>query len=334
MESEPACMNPVAAIAEDGPSLLAKLAFLAVSLFCLTPYASPGIALALGLVLALVLGNPYPRLVKKTSKPLLQISVVLLGFGMNLNAIATAARHGFFLALATILLTFFLGAALRRLLHLQRSTATLLSAGTAICGGSAIAAVALAIGAAEAEISVAMGTVFLLNAVALYLFPVLGHALGLSQVQFGTWSGIAIHDVSSVVGAASAYGAEALQTATAVKLSRTLWIIPVALIAGMTLRPARAPSEKAAQARVTIPWFIGLFVLASVASTYLAFFHQVAPMLQLAAKTSMTLTLFLIGVSLSRVSLKAVGVRPILQGLALWLVISVVSLLALLWLGT
>ena len=215
-----------------GPSRVAKLAFLAATLFCLTSYASPGIALAAGLGLGLTLGNPSPGLIKKASKPLLQISVVLLGFGMNLQAIFAAARHGFVLALATIALTFLLGAGLRRLLRLDRSTATLVSAGTAICGGSAIAATALSIGAAEAEISVALGTVFLLNAVALYLFPVLGHAMDLSQVQFGVWSGIAIHDVSSVVGPASSYGQEALQTATAVKLSRMLWIIPVALIAG------------------------------------------------------------------------------------------------------
>ena len=316
-----------------GPSLVAKLAFLAVALFCLTPYGSPGIALAAGLALALTLGNPFPLSIKRVSKPLLQISVVLLGFGMNLHAMFAAARHGFLLALATIALTFLLGAGLRRVLHLERSTATLVSAGTAICGGSAIAAIAVSIGAVEAEISVAMGTVFLLNAVALYVFPVLGHAMALSQGQFGAWSGIAIHDVSSVVGAASAYGQEALQTATAVKLSRTLWIIPVALIAGLTQRGSITPSAKTPAAKVPVPWFIGLFVLASVASTFLAPVHEVAPLLQTAAKTGMTLTLLLIGTSLSRASLKAVGIRPILQGLALWLVISSVSLIALRWLG-
>ena len=168
-----------------GPSLWGKLAFLAAALFCLTSYASPGIALAAGLAVALTLGNPFPMLIKKASRPLLQTSVVLLGFGMNLHAMFTAARQGFLLALATIALTFLLGAGLRRLLRLNRSTATLVSAGTAICGGSAIAATALSIGAAEAEISVAMGTVFMFNAVALYLFPMLGHAMGLSQVELG-----------------------------------------------------------------------------------------------------------------------------------------------------
>ena len=284
----------------SGPSLLARMAFLGAALFCLTSYASPGIALAAGLALALTLGNPGPLLIKKATKPLLQISVVLLGFGMNLHAMFAAARHGFLLALATIALTFLLGAGLRRLLRLDRSTATLVSAGTAICGGSAIAATALSIGAAEAEISVAMGTVFLLNAVALYLFPLLGHAMDLSQTQFGVWSGIAIHDVSSVVGAASSYGQEALQTATAVKLSRTLWIIPVALIAGLSQGRPTAASSQAPTTKVSIPWFIGLFVLASVASTFLAPVHAVAPHLQTAAKTGMTLTLLLIGASLSR----------------------------------
>jgi len=278
------------------------------------------------LAIALVLGNPFPRFLKKVTKPLLQASVVLLGFGMDLHAILAAARQGFALAAATIAMTFLLGAALRRLLDLQRSTATLLSAGTAICGGSAIAAVALAIGAAEAEISVAMGTVFLLNALALYLFPVLGHALGLTQVQFGTWAGIAIHDVSSVVGAAATYGEQALQIATAVKLSRTLWIIPVAFVAGLWAR--RGSGAKRPRGAVSIPWFIALFLLASVAGTFAAPVHAISPFLVGAAKVGMALTLLAIGAGLSRASLAAVGVRPVALGVVLWMVISVVSLVA------
>jgi hypothetical protein len=211
------------------PSAGSKALLALAVLFALTPFASPGIALAAGLALALTVGNPWPAMARKVNRPLLQGSVVLLGFGTNVVAVLVAARHGLLIAAVTIAGTFLLGAALRRLLAIQPKTATLLSAGTAICGGSAIAAVALATSAAEAEISVALGTVFLLNAVALFLFPPLGHLLGLSQVQFGTWAGIAIHDVSSVVAAASAYGPEALQTATVVKLSRTLWIIPVAI---------------------------------------------------------------------------------------------------------
>jgi uncharacterized integral membrane protein (TIGR00698 family) len=299
---------------------------IAAGLFCLTRYGSPGAALAIGVLLALTVGNPWPAAVKRITRPLLQVSVVLLGFSMNVFAVLGAARRGFLLAAATIALTFALGAWLRHVLQLKRSTATLLSAGTAICGGSAIAAVGLAITAPEVEMSVAMGTVFVLNAVALYLFPVLGHALGLSQVQFGTWSGIAIHDVSSVVGAASSYGSVALQTATAVKLSRTLWIVPVAVAARFV---SRQPRATAAARPVAIPWFIALFLLASVASTFLGPVHVVAPELQLVARTGMTLTLLCIGIGLSRSSLRSVGIRPVLHGLVLWIAISVGSLATL-----
>jgi uncharacterized integral membrane protein (TIGR00698 family) len=312
---------------------MAPSAFVAVGLFCLTPFASPGLALGLGIGLALSVGNPWPTPIKRSTKGLLQVSVVLLGFGTDLSAVLASARQGFLLAAATILLTFVLGALMRRALRLTRSTATLLSAGTAICGGSAIAAVGLVIGAGEAEISVALGTVFLLNAVALYLFPLLGHWLGLTQVQFGTWSGIAIHDLSSVVGAASAYGQVALQTATAVKLSRTLWIMPVALIAGLSVPRNLTGHEGAPPRRASVPWFVGLFLLASLASTFFPAVHRAAPMLQGAARTGMTLTLLLIGSGLSAASLRRVGVRPFLHGLTLWLVISVVSLGALRWLG-
>jgi uncharacterized membrane protein YadS len=174
-----------------------------------------------------------------------------------------------------------------------------------------------------------MGTVFLLNAVALYVFPILGHALALTPVQFGTWAGIAIHDVSSVVGAAATYGPQALQTAMAVKLARTLWIVPVALIAGLTLRPAKDQPTPARSRKIHIPWFIGLFLAASMASTFLAPVHHVAPFLQLAARTGMTLTLLLIGSTLSRASLRSVGFKPVLHGVLLWLVIGVVALVAL-----
>lgn len=215
--TEPAGQRPADSDAAESGPWIAPYAFVTAGLFCLTPYATPGLALGLGIGLALSVGNPWPKPIKRSTRVVLQVSVVLLGFGMDLSAVLAAARQGFLLAAATILLTFVLGALLRRALRLKRSTTILLSAGTAICGGSAIAAVALAIDAAEAEVSVALGTVFTLNAVALYLFPPLGHWLGLSQIQFGTWSGIAIHDLSSVVGAASAYGQVALQTATAVK---------------------------------------------------------------------------------------------------------------------
>jgi uncharacterized integral membrane protein (TIGR00698 family) len=319
MASAPAC-------SETRLAGLAPYALVALGLFCLTPYATPGLALGLGIGLALSLGNPWPKQIRRSTKGLLQSSVVLLGFGMDLSSVFAAARSGFLLAAGTILLTFTLGAFLRRALRLRRSTATLLSAGTAICGGSAIAAVGLAITAAEAEISVALGTVFMLNAVALYLFPLLGHWLGLSQVQFGTWSGIAIHDLSSVVGAASAYGQVALQTATAVKLSRTLWIMPVALLAGLAIPRSARGNEKTAIRKVSVPWFVGLFLLASLASTFLPVVHRAAPILQGAARGGMKIALLWIGCGLSAASLRGVGIRPLIHGLSLWLVISIVSL--------
>ncbi len=315
------------------PKLTPRLLFIAAIIFCLTPYASAGIALAIGLGIALLMGNPFPELTQKAGKPLLQGSVVLLGFGMNLQLMLASAREGFLIAMLTITLTFALGALLGKWLKMRRTTSTLVSGGTAICGGSAIAAISLSIGAAQAEISVAMGTVFLLNAAALYLFPMLGHAMHLSQHQFGTWAGIAIHDVSSVVGAASAYGQEALETATAVKLSRTLWIIPVSVIAGwwMNWRKATGETEQTNETKVTIPWFIGGFVLASLAGTFVTPIHALAPTLTHLAQVGMALTLLLIGASLSREALKSVGLAPIIQGLALWITISGVSLLALRW---
>ena len=237
-------------MAPEHVQVLAKALVGVAVLVALSPFATPGFALAVGLVLALTTGNPWPGQARAISKPLLQGSVVFLGFGTNLVAVLGAARQGLAIAAVTIGLTFLLGAALRRLLQVKPMTATLLSAGTAICGGSAIAAVAAATAAAEAEIAVALGTVFMMNAVALFVFPPLGHLLGLTQAQFGTWAGIAIHDVSSVVAAASVYGPEALQTATVVKLSRTLWIIPVALAARyVMLRGTRAGGRRRDEGR-------------------------------------------------------------------------------------
>jgi uncharacterized integral membrane protein (TIGR00698 family) len=320
-------------MAPEQTSLLAKALVALAVLVALSSFATPGFALAVGLTLALTTGNPWPAQARRIGKPLLQGSVVLLGFGTNLLAVLGAARQGLLIAAATIALTFLLGAALRRVLRIQPVTATLLAAGTAICGGSAIAAVAAATAAAEAEIAVALGTVFMLNAVALFVFPPIGHLLGLTQVQFGTWAGIAIHDVSSVVAAASVYGPEALQTATVVKLSRTLWIIPVALAARYVMQRGEPVAETAdgqrpAKRVITIPWFIGLFVVASLAGTFIPGVHAVAPSLVHLAKTGMTLTLLLVGLTLSRSSLRAVGVRPVVHGFGLWLAISVMALLA------
>lgn len=329
----------------------ARIAVFALgAIFCATPWASPSIALALGMVLALSLENPMPHVSSKGSKYLLQASVVLLGFSMNLGVVLAVGTNGLLFAAATITFTFILGYLLAVGLKIGRKTSTLISAGTAICGGSAVAAVGSSIDADHSQMTVAMGTVFLLNAVALYVFPVIGHALGMSQSEFGIWAGVAIHDVSSVVGAASNYGLEALQTATAVKLSRALWILPVALAATLAFQLPRlrgaenskfgfgvekskkAGSDQSAGKRrkVQIPWFIGLFLLASVARSLIPQVAAIAPTLSDLAKVGLTVTLFLIGANLSRQTLKAVGIKPLIQGVILWLAISSASLFIIL----
>ena len=295
--------------------------------FCFTPWSSPGIALALGLVFALSMDNPYRERGGRYVRLLLQTSVVLLGFGMDLASVFWVGLHGLVFAAVTIFATFTLGYWLARLFDINRKTSLLISAGTAICGGSAIAAVGTAVDAERSEMSVAMGTVFLLNAVALYLFPVLGHLLGLSQGQFGTWAGVAIHDVSSVVGAGTAYGEDALRTATVVKLSRVLWIVPVTLTAAFLFRGKGG--DKTGK-RLPLPWFIVGFLLASLAGRVLPELKQWTPLLSYLAKSGFAATLFCIGASLSVGAIKSVGYKPLLQGVILWLFISSVSLLAVL----
>jgi uncharacterized integral membrane protein (TIGR00698 family) len=305
--------------------------FIAVAAFCLTPWVSPPLALAFGAILALTHENPFAHLGKKVSGKLLQVCVVLLGFGMDLPVVLRTGLQGAGLAAATIATTLGLGWILGKRLGIDRKVSALISAGTAICGGSAIAAVGSVIGVGESEISVAMGTVFVLNAAALYAFPVVGHMLGLTQVQFGTWAGIAIHDISSVVGASAHYGLGALQTATAIKLSRALWIIPVSLGAAAFLGARKTHRQTATQLKPTlqVPWFIGFFLLASVARSFVPGMAGIAPALGHAATTGLTLTLFLIGAGLSAKTLRTVGWRPFLQGVLLWLFISVVSLAAI-----
>ena len=296
--------------------MIRKATFVALLLFCLTPWCSPPIALALGLALALTVGSPF-----KTSKPtklLLQASVVGLGFGMNLGTVLEAGRTGIVFTLATIAGTLILGYIIGRALRISSGTTHLISSGTAICGGSAIAAVAPVVGASDEEISVSLGTVFILNSIALFIFPAIGTALHLTQTQFGVWSAIAIHDTSSVVGAAAAYGAEALQVATTVKLTRALWIVPLALATAFAFRRRSA--------KIAIPWFILFFVLASVARTYVPAPDVVWDLLVRAARIGLTVTLFLIGSALSRRSLATVGVRPLILGILLWIVISTVAL--------
>lgn len=296
--------------------------FAALLIFCVTPWASPPIALALGLALALTLGHPFASRNSKATKLLLQTSVVLLGFGMNLQKVVEAGRTGFVFTVVTIVGTLLLGFLLGRAMKISRTTSHLISSGTAICGGSAIAAVGPVVNATDEEMSVALGTVFILNSIALFIFPMIGHHLGMTQPQFGVWAAIAIHDTSSVVGAAAKYGAEALQIATTVKLTRALWIVPVTL--------ATAFFFKRKSAKVTIPWFILYFVIASVLRTYVAAPGEVWSTLTTIAKIGLTITLFLIGAGLSRKSIAAVGAKPLILGILLWIAISCVSLFAVL----
>jgi uncharacterized integral membrane protein (TIGR00698 family) len=302
-------------------SLAAKVAFFALLLFCLTPWCQPPLALALGLVLALTLGSPFKT--SRQTKLLLQVSVVGLGFGMNLQKVFEAGRSGILFTLATIAGTLIVGYLLGRALHINGSTAHLISSGTAICGGSAIAAVGPVIGATDEEMSVSLGTVFILNSIALFAFPLIGAALQLTQKQFGIWSAIAIHDTSSVVGAAAAYGAEALQVATTVKLTRALWIVPLTLGTAFAFRKTRPGTR-----RVTIPWFIFFFLLASVVRTYVPAPQIAWDVLVRIARVGLTVTLFLIGSALSRKSLAAVGFRPLILGVILWVLVSAAGLWA------
>ena len=305
-----------------------KVLFFLLLIFCLSPYGSPPAALAAGLVLALTIGNPFPHLQGKPARYLLQASVVLLGFGMNLEAVIKAGKSGVMFTIVTIFGTLLLGYFVGRALAVNRKTSALISSGTAICGGSAIAAVGPVIDADAEEMSVALGTVFILNSVALIVFPVIGHAFGLSEGQFGVWAAIAIHDTSSVVGAGQAYGTEALSVATTVKLARALWIAPVAFLFLFLNRNVGAGERR----KVVFPWFILLFLATSTIRTFAP--SMVVPSifdsLVNLAKAGMVVTLFLIGASLSKATLKKVGVKPLMQGVILWIVISVVALFAVL----
>jgi uncharacterized integral membrane protein (TIGR00698 family) len=303
-----------------------KIIFFLAILACLTPFVSPPIALALGLILALTIGNPFLPQTQKTTNYLLQISVVLLGFGMNLTNVIEAGKKGILFTVATIFGTLIVGSLLGKLLKVEEKTSSLISSGTAICGGSAIAATAPAIRAGSNEISVALSAIFILNSVALFVFPLVGHALGLTDNQFGIWAAIAIHDTSSVVGAAAKFGGESLAIATTLKLARALWIVPVALLFAFLYRPKHGETK----IKEMIPWFIFLFILAIVIRTYapLSVIPSLFDSLVNIGRAGLTVTLFLIGASLTRETIKAVGFRPMLQSVLLWLLISLASLYA------
>jgi uncharacterized integral membrane protein (TIGR00698 family) len=297
-----------------------KIIYILALILCLFPIMSPPMALLLGLILAQLVENPFLHLNHKAINWLLKISVVGLGFGMNIFSAIQAGRQGILFTIASIITVLAVGIIAGRCLKIDKRTSFLISAGTAICGGSAIAALSPVIKAEEKQISVAMGVIFILNSIALFIFPVIGHRLHLSQNQFGLWCAIAIHDTSSVVGAASHYGAQALQVATTVKLARALWIIPVAFITTFAF--------KTGNRKISIPYFIGLFILAMLVNTYVPFIKPIIPYITGIAKTGLTLTLLLIGTSLSFKVLKSVGVVPLFQGVMLWVLISGVSLWA------
>jgi uncharacterized integral membrane protein (TIGR00698 family) len=287
---------------------------------------SPSVALAGGIAFGFAFEHPFRLQSHELAKWLLQASVVALGFGMNLKQVLHAGRSGFLYTAISISCAMLLGLLFGSLLKVAGKASFLISAGTAICGGSAIAAISPITGADQEEISVSMGTVFVLNSVALLIFPFIGHALHLSQNQFGLWSALAIHDTSSVVGAAAKYGNQALAVGTTVKLARALWIVPVSLLAAVYM--ART-GKSVGKAKVRVPWFIFLFCLAAAAASYLPRFATQFGTMNRLGKAGLTATLFLIGTSLSKRTLQQVGVRPFVQGVSLWIIVAGASLLAI-----
>ena len=286
------------------------------------PVISAPLALLCGLAFALIFPNPYPKFNKKTSKYLLQVAVVCLGFNMNLQESLKSGSEGMLFTVVSVVGVMALGVLVGYWLHINRKTAYLISSGTAICGGSAIAAVGPVLKENENEMAVSLGVIFILNSLGLFIFPPLGHIFEMTQQQFGTWAAIAIHDTSSVVGAGEAYGEEALQIATLIKLTRALWIIPLAIATMFIFRDKTA--------KISIPWFIFIFVLAMVVNTYVTLPAWFVSSMVWIAKRGMVVTLFLIGASLSIASIRSVGVKPLLQAVLLWVVISVSSLFVVL----
>lgn len=304
-----------------------------------TRWASPPVALLLGMIFGLTFVHPFQKTSRNAAKYLLQLSVIGLGFGMNLHQVIAAGRSGFLYTLLGIAFALSAGWLIGNALAVLPKSSYLISVGTAICGGSAIAAVGPVIDASDEEMSVSIGTVFLLNALGLLLFPPMGHALKLTETQFGLWAALAIHDTSSVVGAGAKYGALALAVATTVKLARALWIVPLTLSTALVRRRNRArlaavdshspgDTASAAGAKLSIqwPWFILFFLLAAVLNTYVPSGGAAYPLLAKAARVGLNITLFLIGTGISRASLKRVGIRPLAQGIILWMLVAGASL--------
>ena len=300
-----------------------KIIFIICAILCALPVVSSPVALIIGFIVAQIIGNPYEIQSRKFSGILLKFAVVGLGFGMNIFSAIKAGKEGIIFTIISIVCLMFLGYLLTKFFKIEKVTGYLISAGTAICGGSAIAAIAPVIKSDEKHTSVALGVIFILNSIALFLFPSIGHWLDLSQQEFGLWCAIAIHDTSSVVGAANKYGPEALQIATTVKLARALWIIPIALLTSVLF--------KNKSNKVKIPYFIGLFILAMLMNTYIPQTALLAPYLVNIAKIGLTLTLFLIGAGLNFNVLKSVGLKPLFQGVLLWIFIGTAALLSIMY---
>jgi len=297
--------------------LISKIIFLLALVLSFTGLLSPPLALSIGIIFGLSFAHPYSSGTRVAARILLQICVVALGFGMNLHEVVKAGRSGFVYTVIGISFAIVVGLALGKLLQVRGNSSFLITAGTAICGGSAIAAVGPILHADDEEMAVSLGTVFILNSVALLLFPPIGGLLHLSQSQFGLWAALAIHDTSSVVGAAAKYGQEALLIGTTVKLARALWILPLALATA---------AIKHSKSRVQLPWFILFFCLAAIFNSYIPSMSRFSHMVFVSGRLGLTATLFLIGTGISRATLKEVGWRPLLQGVLLWLAVGVTSL--------
>jgi uncharacterized integral membrane protein (TIGR00698 family) len=295
----------------------AKIIFILALILCLSGWISPPAALSLGIIFGLSVRHPYPQFSRNAARILLQVSVVALGFGMNLHEVVRAGRSGFVYTALGISFSLIIGLALGKFLRIGGNASYLITAGTAICGGSAIAAIGPILHADDEEMAVSLGTVFILNSVALLAFPPIGNLLHLTQSQFGLWAALAIHDTSSVVGAAAKYGAQALVVGTTVKLARALWIVPLALATA---------AVKHSKTRVQLPWFILFFCLAAVVNTYVPTFGNFDRWAFNAGRLGLTATLFLIGTGISVATLKSVGWRPLLQGVALWIMVAAVTL--------
>jgi uncharacterized integral membrane protein (TIGR00698 family) len=300
-----------------GDRMNTKTIFFLLMILSATGFISPPIALCAGIIFGLAFVHPFAADSRSLARFLLQASVVALGFGMNLHEVLKAGRNGFIYTAIGISFALLAGTLLGKMLTVRGTTSYLISTGTAICGGSAIAAVGPICAASDEEMAVSLGTVFILNSIALLIFPGIGSALHLTQSQFGLWAALAIHDTSSVVGAASRYGNEALVIATTVKLARALWIVPLALATA---------AVKHSKSKIQVPWFILLFCLAAVVNTYGPQEPRLSQMFFQLGRLGLTVTLFLIGTGISRATLKEVGWRPLAQGILLWILVGVTSL--------